>query len=98
MGVPVIFGPHMFHFEEVAALALESGAGRQVYDAAALTDAIAMYLGDAALRAAAGAAALRMVEANKGALEATLTLVARELRQLEFAAGRQALDDVIMPG
>ena len=30
--VPVVFGPHMFHFEEISAMALERGAARQVHD------------------------------------------------------------------
>ena len=97
LGVPVIFGPHMFHFEEIAALALESGAGRQVYDAAALTDAIAMYLGDPALRAAAGRAALRMVEHNRGALDATLALVGRTLHPQEAASGVPTGRNVVVP-
>ena len=32
--VPVVFGPHMFHFEEISAMALERGAARQVHDVA----------------------------------------------------------------
>jgi 3-deoxy-D-manno-octulosonic-acid transferase len=97
LGIPVLFGPHMFHFEEVAALALESGAGRQVYDTGALTAAIAAYLRDTALRRAAGAAALRMVERNKGALDSTLTLVARELHRLEVTDGAPVLGDAALP-
>lgn len=93
LGVPVIFGPHMFHFEEIAALALESGAGRQVYDGAALADAIAVYLREPALRRAAGAAAVTMVESNKGALAATFALVARELHRLELIDEGEATGD-----
>ena len=36
VSVPVIFGPHMFHFEEISAMALERGAARQVHDVAEL--------------------------------------------------------------
>ena len=97
VGVPVIFGPHMFHFEEIAALVLESGAGRQVYDTEALAAAVDTYLRDPALRAAAGKAGRAMVESNRGALESTLTLVARELRRVEVEHGTPVVDDVIVP-
>jgi 3-deoxy-D-manno-octulosonic-acid transferase len=86
VGVPVVFGPHMFHCEDVAALAVECGAARQVYDAAALAEAVDAYLGNAELRRAAGVAALRMVEQNCGSLELTLELVSREMRRLRIAS------------
>jgi 3-deoxy-D-manno-octulosonic-acid transferase len=94
LGVPVVFGPHMFHFEEIAALALESGAGRQVYDAAELAEVLALYLSEPALRRAAGAAAVRMVESHTGALAATFALVARELHRLELIDEGEATGDV----
>ena len=79
-GVPAVFGPHMFHFEEIAALALERGAARQVHDEAQLAAAVALYLEQPELRRAAGRAAQALVAANRGALERTLELIGETLR------------------
>jgi 3-deoxy-D-manno-octulosonic-acid transferase len=76
-GVPVVFGPHMFNFQDISRLTLERGAGRQVRDAASLAGAVGEFLHDATQRQAAGEAGRRMVEQNRGALEATLHWVAQ---------------------
>ncbi len=75
VSVPPVFGPHMFHFEEIAAMALERGAARQVHDSAALAAAVALYFEQPELRRAAGRAAHTLVTDNRGALERTLELV-----------------------
>jgi 3-deoxy-D-manno-octulosonic-acid transferase len=79
VGVPVIFGPYMFHFEEISALALERGAARQVLDRRALAEAISLYLDQPALRRAAGRAALGLIRANRGSLERTVAALNRQL-------------------
>ena len=94
-GVPAVFGPHMFHFEEIAALALERGAARQVHDEAQLAAAVALYLEQPELRRAAGRAAQTLVADNRGALARTLEFVtaalAREpLRDARAEASRGA--------
>jgi 3-deoxy-D-manno-octulosonic-acid transferase len=73
--VPVVFGPHMFHFEEISAMALERGAARQVHDVHGLAAAIALYFEQPDLRRAAGNAAYTLVTDNRGALQRTLRLV-----------------------
>jgi 3-deoxy-D-manno-octulosonic-acid transferase len=70
--VPVIFGPHMFHFEEISAMALDRGAARQIHTIAELVDAVDLYFAQPALRTAAGNAAYSLVADNRGALERTL--------------------------
>lgn len=70
--VPVVFGPHMFHFEEISRMALERGAGRQVADWAGLAEVVSHYLEDSDARRAAGAAAHSLVADNRGALAKTL--------------------------
>jgi 3-deoxy-D-manno-octulosonic-acid transferase len=80
VGVPPIVGPHVFHFEEIAALALERGAARQVLDVPGLAAAVALYLDEPALRRRAGAAARTLVTENRGALERTLDCMAEALR------------------
>jgi len=78
--VPVVFGPHMFHFEEISAMALERGAARQVHDAAGLAAAVSLYLEQPDLRRAAGVAAHTLVTDNRGALARTLRHVEDTLR------------------
>jgi 3-deoxy-D-manno-octulosonic-acid transferase len=78
--VPVVFGPHMFHFEEISAMALERGAARQVLDLDGLVAAVALYFEQPELRRAAGRAAHTLVTENRGALERTLGHVEATLR------------------
>jgi 3-deoxy-D-manno-octulosonic-acid transferase len=70
--VPVIFGPHMFHFEEISAMALDRGAARQIHTLGELADAVDLYFAQPSLRTAAGNAAHSLVADNRGALERTL--------------------------
>lgn len=86
VGVPVIFGPHMFHFEEISALALERGAARQVPNGDALVDAVALYLDQPALRRSAGSAALALIRDNRGSLERTLNALGRQLASTAASA------------
>jgi 3-deoxy-D-manno-octulosonic-acid transferase len=90
--VPVAFGPHMFHFEEVSAMALERGAARQVHDVQGLVEAVALYFDQPDLRRAAGSAAHTLVTDNRGALVRTLALVEDALRGAATSAGETARD------
>lgn len=80
--VPVVFGPHMFHFEEIASLALARGAARQVHDANELVEAVGLFLERPELRREAGEAAHSLMEDNHGALERTLRLMDETLDKL----------------
>lgn len=102
VNVPVVFGPHMFHFEEISVMALERGAARQVHDAAGLTEAVALYFEQPDLRRAAGSAAHTLVADNRGALVRTLALVEEALRlagsmAVEPAPGRAPSAAVALP-
>ena len=91
VNVPVIFGPHMFHFEEISAMALERGAARQVLDVPELIAAVALYLDQPELKRAAGAAAHTLVTDNRGALARTLEHIESTLLPrgwAEVGAGR----------
>jgi 3-deoxy-D-manno-octulosonic-acid transferase len=79
VGKPVVFGPHMFNFSEIAAMTLERGAGVQIHSAAELAPAISDLLGSANRRDALGDAGRRMVEENRGALARTLKLIEQVL-------------------
>jgi 3-deoxy-D-manno-octulosonic-acid transferase len=84
--VPVIFGPHMFHFEEISAMALERGAARQVHDVAGLAAAVALYFDQPDLTRAAGRAAHTLVTDNRGALARTLEHLERTLLAVGWIA------------
>ncbi|MDX1606374.1 MAG: lipid IV(A) 3-deoxy-D-manno-octulosonic acid transferase [Candidatus Competibacterales bacterium] len=68
LGVPVVFGPHMFNFTEAGQYLLRAGAAWQVDAAPALSRTTGRLLRDAILRREAGSRARRAVAANSGAL------------------------------
>jgi len=75
-GRPIVFGPHMQNFAEIAAIFLQSQAAIQVGSAAELADAVVRLAGDPVERARLGAAARALVEANRGAQPKTLEAIA----------------------
>jgi 3-deoxy-D-manno-octulosonic-acid transferase len=75
-GKPIVFGPHMENFAEIADTFLANQAAVRVPDAAALTSAIVRLVGDPVERARLGAASRALVEANRGAKARTLKAVA----------------------
>lgn len=77
-GVPVLFGPHTFNFLAISQMLLEQGGAAQVADAESLSKALYKWLSDASLRARIGTEAKRVVENNRGALEA-LTRMLEEM-------------------
>jgi 3-deoxy-D-manno-octulosonic-acid transferase len=78
-GKPIVFGPHMQNFREIAEAFLASGAAIQVRSEAELSDTLRALLADAARRTGLGAAASAVVEANRGAKAKTLAVVAELL-------------------
>ena len=83
VGKPVVFGPHMFNFQEISQMTLERGAGVQVQEQGRLAPAVADFLGNANRRDVAGEAGRKMVEENRGALAANM----RILEQLMGSSG-----------
>ncbi len=75
LGVPTVFGPHMFNFDEIAKLTLAAGAGVQVHDASGLALAIEHYLSDPQARSTAGIAGENLVLKHQGACAQTLKLL-----------------------
>lgn len=67
-GVAVIFGSHMFNFQEISDLVLSKGAGVQVMDSDELCDVVVKLLNDPTMRDQYGLAGQALVEENKGAL------------------------------
>ena len=78
-GRPVVFGPHMQNFAEIADLFLANGAARQVGGAGELEPALAELLADPRRRAAMGASARSVVAANRGAAARSLAEIAAVL-------------------
>ena len=78
-GRPVVFGPSMTNFAEIAEMFLASGAAVQVHSEHELEETLITLMGDSVRRAAIGAAARALVDANRGATERTLDLLLRLL-------------------
>ena len=74
-GKPILFGPHMQNFREIADAFLANGAGVQVQSGRELEQSIVSLAGDPVRRARLGAAARALVEANRGAKEKTLAAI-----------------------
>lgn len=86
-GKPIVFGPHMQNFAEIAAAFVEQGAAIQIRQPRELPDVLLELLGDPVRRASLGAAARALVEANKGARARTLEAIA-ELLPYGSSAGK----------
>lgn len=82
-GCPVVFGPHMQNFRDIAARFVEAGAAVQVGDAAELERAFDELLGDSARREELGRKAREVVDSNRGALERTVEVILRSLEAQE---------------
>ncbi|MBB3143045.1 lipid IV(A) 3-deoxy-D-manno-octulosonic acid transferase [Halomonas organivorans] len=80
MGVPVLTGPELANFTDVAEALREQQALVEVTDAATLAEALMRLLGDAAERERLAAAGRAVVEANRGALAHTLEGLGRLLQ------------------
>ena len=74
-GKPIVFGPHMQNFAEIAETFLKSQAAIQVGDATELSAVVVRLMGDPVERARLGAAARALVEANRGAKPRTLDAI-----------------------
>ena len=79
-GKPIIFGPHMQNFAEIAAAFLDNGAAVQVQNGRELETTLLELVGDPVRRASLGAAARALVEANRGARVRTLEAIAQLLQ------------------
>ena len=78
-GKPIVFGPHMQNFAEIARTFLDQGAAIQVRNGRELEATLLELLGDSVKRASLGAAARALVEANRGARTKTLSTIAQVL-------------------
>ncbi|CAL1241648.1 3-deoxy-D-manno-octulosonic acid transferase [Candidatus Methylocalor cossyra] len=79
-GVPVLFGPHVFNFAEIARQLVASGGAIPVRDATELAHWTARLLAEPERRTELGAKGRRFVEENRGALARVSELIAGLLR------------------
>jgi 3-deoxy-D-manno-octulosonic-acid transferase len=79
LGKPIVFGPYMQNFAEIAETFLRAHAAVRVASAQDLEDTLLALLGDESRRNALGAAARGLVEANRGAKARSLDVIARVL-------------------
>ena len=75
-GKPIVFGPHMDNFAEIARMFLDNGAAVEVRSGRELESTLLELLGDPVRRASLGAAARALVEANRGARGKSLAVLA----------------------
>ena len=89
LGLPVLFGPHVFNFAEISRRLIEAGGARTVDDAAGLGRAVVDYLRDADLRHTTGAKGRAFVEGNRGAGDRVVALIGPHLESAHRSpAGR----------
>lgn len=75
-GKPILFGPHMENFAEIADTFLTNVAAVQVRTGRHLEEEVVALMGDPVRRARLGAAARALVDANRGAKDRTLAVIA----------------------
>ena len=72
---PVLFGPHMQNFAEIAAAFVANDAGVQVGSDGEFEEQVLALMTDPVRRARLGAAARALVDANRGAKDKTLAVL-----------------------
>jgi 3-deoxy-D-manno-octulosonic-acid transferase len=75
VGIPVLFGPHMNNFREIASKILSSAAGVQVTDASQLLSVIRGLLDNPAAREEMGGNGARLLLENRGATERHMEII-----------------------
>ncbi len=74
--MPVLSGPHLFNFQEIADLMLEAGALQICPNALDIESAIVRLLASSAYRQEAGERAYSVIEQNRGSLQRLLDVIA----------------------
>ena len=80
-GKPIVFGPHMQNFAEIAEAFVVNGAGLQLAGEEELEEAFLSLMSDPVRRARLGAAARALVEANRGANDKSINVLMALLPQ-----------------
>jgi len=80
LGKPMVFGPNMQNFAEVARSFVAGDGAVQVKDAAELETCLATLLADEARRTQLGRQAVKVVRENLGAIERTVDMIIEQLQ------------------
>ncbi len=75
LGVPVVFGPHMFNFPDISRWTIKEGAGRMVQNTDELAKAVHELLSNPSLRDEMGSKGVNFVKAHRGALDKNFDLI-----------------------
>ena len=75
LGIPVIFGPHNYSFEEVGNNLIDAGGGYKVYDVKSLKKAFTRLVNDDKLRLDSGKRAKEVVLEGQGASQANFRIL-----------------------
>jgi 3-deoxy-D-manno-octulosonic-acid transferase len=86
-GKPIVFGPHMQNFREIAATFVGNDAAVQVGSDRELEQSLLELVTDPVRRARLGAAARALVEANRGAKDKTLAVISDLLPDDRYSGG-----------
>jgi len=80
VGVPVVFGPHMFNFALISQMFLERGAASQVEDSTELAKVVAELFANSSLRNEMSLKGKQLLEENRGAQARLEALIDERLR------------------
>ena len=86
LGVPIVFGSHMFNFSHISGLMLEQGAAVQVDNGDQLAALVARWFGDASERARVGENGRRVVAENRGATERLYGIIEEKFGENEVGS------------
>ncbi|RBP48904.1 lipid IV(A) 3-deoxy-D-manno-octulosonic acid transferase [Arenicella xantha] len=75
LGIPVVFGPHMFNFPDISRWTIKEGAGRMVQDELELEAVVAELLSNPTMRDDMGRRGRAFIAAHRGALEKNYQLI-----------------------
>ena len=75
LGVPVVFGPHMFNFPDISKWTIKEGAGRMVENTDDLVEKVSELLANPSLRDEIGGKGMRFIDAHRGALDKNIELL-----------------------
>ncbi|MES9963878.1 MAG: lipid IV(A) 3-deoxy-D-manno-octulosonic acid transferase [Candidatus Sedimenticola sp. 20ELBAFRAG] len=79
LGVPAVFGPHMFNFAIISSMLLTEDAAAQVVDEVQLAEVVLRWLSDASERTRVGENGRAVVEVNRGALDRLMSIIDEQL-------------------
>nr|VFK43156.1 MAG: 3-deoxy-D-manno-octulosonic-acid transferase [Candidatus Kentron sp. TC] len=88
LGIPILFGPHVFNFREIAHNLRENGGAKQVETETDLSTVLVALLRDAGARRDMGQRAEAFVQGNRGALDEVMDLVAG-VYESDFGGGER---------